>query len=71
MVFIIGGGQIYKEVWVFGLVSELFIICVNEWYEVDMFLVDMDIKDWKVEKVMEYGIDEKYVVVFDIFCYFK
>lgn len=70
-VFIIGGGQVFKEAWESGLVTELFITVVNERYDADTHMIDMDVRDWKVEKLMEHPVDEKHAASFITYRYSK
>ena len=63
-VFIIGGGQIYKEAMDSGVVDELFITHVDHVYGAETFFPTFDESKWKVETVFEHGKDEKHEVGF-------
>lgn len=70
-VFIIGGGQIYKEVMDSGVVDELFITHVNHVYGADTFFPVFDETEWKSETVFEQEKDEKHAVSFVVKKYSK
>ncbi|MGB0403143.1 MAG: dihydrofolate reductase [Salibacteraceae bacterium] len=57
--FIIGGGQIYKEVIEKDLVSKMYITEVNEDFEADTFFPDFDTSQWKTESTKKLPINEK------------
>lgn len=65
-VFIIGGGQIYKEAMDSGVVDELFITHVNHVYGADTFFPVFDEAEWKSEIVFEQEKDEKHEVSFEV-----
>ncbi len=63
-VFIIGGGQIYKEAMDLDIVDEMFITHVDHVYGAETFFPAFDEAKWKVETVFEHGKDEKHEVNF-------
>ncbi|MNV06398.1 Dihydrofolate reductase [compost metagenome] len=70
-VFIIGGGQIYKEAMDSGVVDEMFITHVDHSYGADTFFPVFDESGWNVEVIFEHGKDEKHEVGFRIKKYTK
>lgn len=70
-VFIIGGGQIYKEAWESGEVNEVIATRVNDHFQADTWFPDIKIDDWKKEQVMSHPKDEKHVASFEVFRYVK
>lgn len=58
-VFIIGGGQIYKEALELGVIDEMFITHVDHVFGADTFFPEMDSSKWKIETVFSQEIDEK------------
>ena len=70
-VFIIGGGQIYKEAMDSGVVDELFITHVNHVYGADTFFPVFDETEWKAEIVFEQEKDEKHAVSFVVKKYIR
>jgi dihydrofolate reductase len=70
-VFIIGGGQIYKEAWESGQVNEIIATRVNERFEADTHFPNVHISDWKQEKILSHPADEKHEASFEVFRYVK
>lgn len=70
-VFIIGGGQIYKEAMDAGVVDELYITQVDHRYGADTFFPAFDESEWNVETILEQGKDEKHEACFRIKRYTK
>lgn len=58
--FIIGGGQIYKESLEKKLIDRMYITHVNEEFEGDTFFPEIDSKIWKKVSEIENPIDEKH-----------
>ena len=52
-IFIIGGGQIYREALEMDVVDEMFISHINHSYGADTFFPEFDLKKWKVESILE------------------
>lgn len=59
IVFIIGGGQIYREALEADVVDEMYITHVNYVFGADTFFPEFDRKNWKIETLFEYEADEK------------
>lgn len=70
-VFIIGGGQIYREAMDLGVVDELFITHVNHVYGADTFFPEFDESEWKTEVLFEQEVDEKHAVSFQVIKYIR
>ena len=59
IVYIIGGGQIYKEALDLDIVDEMLVTHVNHNFDADTFFPDIDLNRWKSEIVLEKEIDDK------------
>lgn len=59
-VFIIGGGEIYKEALEKNLVDKLYITHVHENFEGDTFFPTLDLKQWKITTNEFHEKDEKH-----------
>jgi len=70
-VYIIGGGQIYKEVMAMDVLDEMYITHVNQVYGADTFFPEFDESKWTVETVFEQEVDEKHAVSFEVRKYTK
>lgn len=70
-IFIIGGGQIYKEAWESGEVNEIIVTRVNDRFQADTWFPDVKIDDWKQEKLMHQPADEKHIASFEVFRYVR
>lgn len=70
-VFIIGGGQIYREALEMDMVDEMYISHINHSYGADTFFPEFDLKQWKVESILEQAIDEKHKASFTVLRYTK
>jgi dihydrofolate reductase len=70
-VFIIGGGQIYREAIGLDCVDEMYITHVNHSYGADTFFPDFDEPAWQEETVFEQEADEKHAVSFGVKKYTK
>lgn len=66
VVFIIGGGQIYKEAMESGLVTELFITHVHEDFEADVFFPEVDYGLWNKVSASFHPKDERHPHSFTI-----
>jgi len=58
-IFIIGGGQIYKEALDENVVDEMFITTVNHTFDADTFFPEFDKKSWNSEEIMNRPKDDK------------
>jgi dihydrofolate reductase len=58
-IFIIGGGQIYKEALDQNVVDEMFITTVNHTFDADTFFPDFDQNSWNSEELISKSKDEK------------
>jgi len=70
-VYIIGGGQIYKEALEQNVVQEMYITHVNKRYGADTFFPEFDLKSWVAETIDEHPIDERHEASFSILKYTK
>lgn len=70
-VFIIGGGEIYKQAMELGLIDEMYITHVNKRYDADTFFPEFDEEIWKKEVILTHENDEKNESGFEIVKYCK
>ncbi|TNE53687.1 MAG: dihydrofolate reductase [Bacteroidetes bacterium] len=70
-VFIIGGGQIYREALVMGVVDEMYITEVDHVFGADTFFPELDLMDWEGEEILRQEVDDKHAYPFRTKHYFK
>ena len=70
-VFIIGGGEIYRQALELDVVDEMYITHVHKAYGADTFFPKFDAKEWHTEKIMTQPADEKHETGFEILRYAK
>lgn len=70
-VFIIGGGQIYKEVMSLGVLDEMYITHVTGNFGADTYFPEFDESEWLMETVFEQEADEKHAVRFVVKKYIR
>jgi dihydrofolate reductase len=70
-VFIIGGGQIYKEALLLDEVDEMYITHVDVELDADTFFPTFEINKWNVETLVKHEVDEKNEYPFEIKKYTK
>ena len=70
-VFIIGGGEIYRLALEAGVVEEMYLTHINKRYNADTFFPEFNLKDWKVETIMEQPVDDKHEASFSVLRYSK
>jgi len=68
-VYIIGGGQIYREAIERNVLTEMFITEVDHTYGADTFFPEIDLSGWTSEVVLEHAADDKHAVGFKILRY--
>lgn len=68
-VFIIGGGEIYRQALEMDVVEEMYISHVNHSYGADTFFPEFDLKNWKVESILEQPRDDKHEASFSVMRY--
>ncbi|MDT8412065.1 MAG: dihydrofolate reductase [Vicingaceae bacterium] len=68
-VFIIGGGQIYKEAIDKGLVDKMYITHVHQSFEGDTFFPEIDSSKWQKTSEEHHIKDEKHAYDFSICVY--
>lgn len=67
--FIIGGGEIYKEALKKDIVDEMYITKVNKSYNADTFFPEINLREWRRSKVLTNPQDLKHEAEFDIWKY--
>jgi dihydrofolate reductase len=70
-VFIIGGGEIYRQALELNCVDELFITHVAKTYGADTFFPEFDESNWSITALSSHQIDEKHEAAFEIKQYLK
>lgn len=70
-VFIIGGGEIYKQALDAGVVDELYITHVDNVYDADTFFPKLALTDWKATTIQLQQPDEKHEAGFEIIKYIR
>lgn len=70
-VFIIGGGEIYRQALESDLVQEMYITHVNKMYGADTFFPEFELNKWKVEVLEHHEQDEKHEVAFQMNKYIR
>jgi dihydrofolate reductase len=65
-VYIIGGGQIYKEALTLGCVDEMYITYVHHVFDADTFFPHFQSSDWVVHEVMKQEVDERHTYAFEV-----
>jgi dihydrofolate reductase len=68
-VFIIGGGQIYKEALEKMLIDKMYITHVNQNFDGDTYFPDFNEKEWKKVNETNYPADEKHLYSYSIAVY--
>lgn len=59
IVYIIGGGEIYRQALEMDCVDEMYITHVQATFDADTFFPDFEASGWKNETVLEHPADEK------------
>lgn len=65
-IFIIGGGEIYRQAIQSELVTEMYITHVNKIYNAETFFPEFDLRIWKVEVIEMHEKDAKHEVEFQV-----
>lgn len=69
MMFIIGGGEIYKQALDKDLVDEMYITKVEKAFDADTFFPEINLRDWRRSKIKTFTEDAKHEADFDIWKY--
>lgn len=70
-VFIIGGGEIYRQALGMKIIDEMYISHINNSYGADTFFPAFDMKDWSVETILEQKKDDRHAASFSVIRYTK
>ncbi|NVK64674.1 MAG: dihydrofolate reductase [Flavobacteriales bacterium] len=70
-VFIIGGGEIYRQALELDAVEEMYISHINHSYGADTFFPAFDLKNWNVESILEQPKDDRHDASFTVLRYTK
>jgi dihydrofolate reductase len=70
-VFIIGGGEIYRQALDLKCVDEMYITHVDEVYGADTFFPEFDEDKWTVHEILSWPKDEKNEAAFTVRHYIK
>lgn len=71
IIFIIGGGEIYRLALESEVVEEMYITHINHSYGADTFFPHFDLNNWNVETVGEQKSDERHNASFSMMKYSK
>ena len=71
IVFIIGGGEIYRMALEANVVDEMYITHVDKIYGADTFFPEFNSEKWKIETVLEHNQDERHEAAFSVRKYTK
>ena len=67
--FIIGGGEIYKEALKKDIVDEMYVTKINKSYDADTFFPEINLRDWRRSKILTNPEDKNHEAEFDIWKY--
>jgi len=67
--FIIGGGEIYKQALKMDIVDEMYITKVEKTYDADTFFPEINLRDWRRSKLKTFPEDKVHEAEFDIWKY--
>jgi dihydrofolate reductase len=68
-IFIIGGGQIYRDALDKNLVDEMLVTHIEQDFEGDTWFPEIDAKKWTKKEILSYMKDEKNPYNFKVFQY--
>ncbi len=68
-IFIIGGGEIYKQALELGKVDEMYITRIDATFDADTFFPEFDENEWSVEVIGDHDIDERHPHTFTFYRY--
>lgn len=71
IMFIIGGGEIYRQAIEMNILDEMYITHVNKSYDADTFFPAFDLKEWKVETILAKEKDDRNEASFSVLKYTK
>jgi dihydrofolate reductase len=69
--FVIGGGQIYKEALAHVDLNEMFISVIDHAFDPDTFFPEFDESNWNKEELMRYSADDKNPHNFTVYRYWR
>ena len=70
-IFIIGGGEIYRQALEMQCVDEMYITHIDKVYDADTFFTDFDESNWQIHEIFHWDKDEKHEASFVIKHYIK
>lgn len=71
IVFIIGGGEIYRLALEHEAVDEMYITYIDKVYGADTFFPEFDEDNWQVSTLFEQPVDERHEASFEVKRYIK
>ena len=71
IVFIIGGGEIYRLALEHEAVDEMYITYIDKVYGADTFFPEFDEDNWQVSTLFEQPVDERHEASFEVKHYIK
>lgn len=69
--FIIGGGQIYKEALAKDMIDRMYITHVHQQFDADIFFPEIDSEKWKKVSETDHPTDEKHLCSYSFAVYEK
>jgi len=70
-VYIIGGGEIYRQAIVLNCIDEMYITHVDKVYNADTFFPEFNEENWTIHEILEWKKDEKNEASFTVKHYIK
>lgn len=70
-IFIIGGGEIYRQAMELDVVDEMYITHINKKYNADTFFPEFELNNWNTEIILNHESDEKNEAGFEVVKYIK
>lgn len=70
-IFIIGGGEIYRQAMGLDVIDEMYITHVHKSYDADTFFPEFEIKYWRLEIILNHEKNEKNEASFEVIKYSK
>lgn len=71
IVFIIGGGEIYRLALEHEAVDEMYITYIDKVYGADTFFPEFDEDNWQISTLFEQPVDERHEASFEVKHYIK
>ncbi len=70
-IFIIGGGEIYRQAMEMNVIDEMYITHIEQNYDADTFFPNFELNDWTSEILFNHTKDDKNEASFEVVRYSK